>query len=149
MESSRFINFKGGVKVRKLVLNELPVYRADPPNERDNLVLVDRETGAENMSVGIGIYSKGQASEFHTHENEEEVMIYLKGKGVMKTSDGKVVEISKGDVTYVPKNESHKLTNTGDEDFVFLFIYSPMGPEKNIRTWDIVRELKYSFEDLG
>jgi len=134
--------------VKKFEIGKLPVYRAAPPNVRDNLVLVDGEVGSDGLSVGIGIYREGQSSEFHTHVSEEEVMIYLKGKGIMKTADGEEVELAAGDVTYVPGNESHKLINTGDEDFVFLFIYSPMGPERNIRKWDIVKDLNYSLEDL-
>lgn len=134
--------------MKKLAIGELPIYRAAAPNVRDNLVLVDAEVGAKGLSVGIGIYSNGQSSEFHTHETEEEVMIYLKGRGIMRTVDGEEVELSAGDVTYVPENESHKLINTGDSDFVFLFIYSPMGPERNIRKWDIVEAMNYSLEDL-
>ncbi len=134
--------------MKKIAIGELPVYRAAPPHVRDNLVLVDELVGAQNVSVGIGIYSKGQASEFHTHSGEEEVMIYLRGEGVMQTSDGEEVKLSEGDVTYVPADESHKLINTGDEDFVFLFIYSPGGPERNIRKWDTVEALNYSLEQL-
>lgn len=134
--------------MKKFEIGKLPVYRAAPPNVRDNLVLVDGEVGSDGLSVGIGIYRKGQSSEFHTHVSEEEVMIYLKGKGIMRTADGEEVELIAGDVTYVPGNESHKLINTGDEEFVFLFIYSPMGPERNIRKWDIVKDLNYSLEDL-
>jgi len=126
----------------------LPVYRAAAPNVRDNLLLVDAQDGAQNLSVGIGVYNKGNASEFHTHVNEEEVMIYLKGKGTMLKVDGEKVPLKEGDITYVPANEPHRLLNTGDEDFVFLFIYSPMGPEKNIRKWDIVEGLSISLSDL-
>ena len=38
--------------------------------------------------------------------------------------------------------------NTGDGEFVFLFIYSPMGPEKSIRQWDIVAGLSHALDDL-
>lgn len=134
--------------MKKLSIGKLPIYRAAAPNVRDNLILVDSMDGAKNLSVGIGVYNKGQASEFHTHENEEEVMIYLKGQGIMKLEDGSEVELTKGDITFVPANESHRLFNTGDGEFVFLFIYSPMGPEKNIRKWDIVEGQNYSLEDL-
>jgi len=134
--------------MKKLSLENLPVYRAAAPNVRDNLLLVDAQDGAQNLSVGIGVYNKGNASEFHTHVNEEEVMIYLKGKGTMLKVDGEKVPLKEGDITYVPANEPHRLLNTGDEDFVFLFIYSPMGPEKNIRKWDIVEGLSISLSDL-
>lgn len=134
--------------MKKLSIGELPVYRAAAPNVRDNLILVDGQDGAKNLSVGIGVYNKGQASEFHTHVNEEEVMIYLKGEGIMKMKDGTEVSLKKGDITFVPADEPHKLLNTGDSEFVFLFIYSPMGPEKNIRKWDIVDSLYITLEEL-
>ena len=134
--------------MKKMSIGKLPIYRAAAPNVRDNLILCDSECGAKNLSVGIGIYNKGQASEFHTHENEEEVMIYLKGNGKMVMEDGTEYLLEQGDVTYVPANEPHRLYNTGDNEFVFLFIYAPMGPEKNIRKWDIVPDEFYSFLDL-
>ena len=134
--------------MEKVTIGKLPIYRAAPPNVRDNLIVIDKEIGAKNLSVGIGIYSKGQASEFHVHSEEEEVMIYTKGKGIMKTIDGKEVELKEGDVTYVPAGEKHQLINTGDEDFVFLFIYTPAGPEKNIRKWNIVEDENYSIKEL-
>lgn len=70
--------------MKKLSIGALPVYRAAAPNVRDNLILVDAQEGAQNLSVGIGVYNKEQASEFHTHAGEEEVMIYLKGQGIMQ-----------------------------------------------------------------
>jgi quercetin dioxygenase-like cupin family protein len=115
---------------------------------RDNLILVDAQDGAENLSVGIGVYNKGQVSEFHTHADSEEVMIYLKGQGLMKMEDGTEVLLERGDITYVPADERHQLVNTGDGEFVFLFIYSPLGPEKKIRLWDIVPGLSRALDDL-
>ncbi|MDR2480273.1 MAG: cupin domain-containing protein [Treponema sp.] len=132
----------------KMSIGELPVYRAAPPNVRDNLVLVDSQTGAQKLSVGIGVYSKGQASEFHTHVNEEEVMIYLKGTGIMRMENGNEYPLQRGDITFVPANEPHKLLNTGDGEFVFLFIYSPQGPEVNIRKWDIIKDLHLTLDDF-
>jgi quercetin dioxygenase-like cupin family protein len=132
----------------KLSIEELPVYRAAPPNVRDNLVLVDSQNGAKNLSVGIGVYSRGQASEFHTHVKEEEVMIYLKGTGIMRMENGTEYPLKRGDITYVPADEPHKLLNTGDGEFVFLFIYSPMGPEVNIRKWNIVKDLCLTLDNF-
>lgn len=134
--------------MKKLSIGQLPVYRAKAPNVRDNLILVDGQDGAKNLSVGIGVYNRGQASEFHTHENEEEVMIYLSGEGIMKMEDGTEVSLKKGDITFVPAGEAHRLFNTGDGEFVFLFVYAPMGPERNIRNWDIVEGLHLTLDDL-
>lgn len=134
--------------MKKLSIGELPLYRAAAPNVRDNLLLVDAQDGAKNLSVGIGVYNKGQASEFHTHTNEEEVMIYLRGEGIMRMEDGTEVALQRGDITFVPADEPHKLLNTGDGEFIFLFVYSPMGPEKNIRKWDIVEGAHYTLDDL-
>jgi len=133
--------------MKKLSIDELPVYRAAPPNERNNVLLVDGQDGAKNLSVGIGAYSKGQASEFHVHAGEEEVMIYLKGCGEMELEDGTRTALAKGDVTFVPEGESHRLHNAGDEDFVFMFIYSPSGPERNIRKWNVLKDAQFTLEN--
>ena len=133
--------------MKKLSIGELPLYRAAAPNVRDNLVLVDGQDGAENASVGVGIYNRGQASEFHVHEGEE-TMIYLRGEGLMRFEDGTEVELKRGDITYVPGGEKHQLVNTGDGEFVFLFVYAPMGPERGIRKWDVVDGEHYTLDDL-
>ena len=134
--------------MKKLSIGKLPVYRAAEPNVRDNLILADGQDGVKNLSVGIGVYNKGQSSEFHVHEKEEEIMIYLKGYGIMRMEDGTEYPLERGDVTFVPAGERHKLINTGDGTFVFLFIYAPMGPEKNIRNWDIVKDFNLTIDDL-
>jgi quercetin dioxygenase-like cupin family protein len=134
--------------MKKLSIDELPVYRAAAPNVRDNLILVDAQDGAKNLSVGVGVYNKGQVSEFHTHVGAEEVMIYLKGEGLMKMEDGTEVRLERGDITFVPADEPHQLVNTGEGEFAFLFIYSPMGPERSIRQWDIVPNLSRVLDDL-
>lgn len=134
--------------MKKLSIGDLPVYRAAAPNVRDNLILVDAQDGAKNLSIGVGVYNPGQASEFHTHQREEEVMIYLSGSGKMVMEDGSEVLLQKGDITFVPEGEPHRLYNTGAGEFVFLFIYSPMGPENSIRKWDIVKDLHMNLTDL-
>lgn len=134
--------------MKKITIDELSLYRAAAPNVRDNLILVDSQDGAKNLSIGVGVYNKGQASEFHTHHNEEEVMIYFKGEGFMRMEDGTEVALKRGDITFVPANEPHKLINTGDGEFIFMFVYSPMGPEKNIRKWDTVNGVHLTLDDL-
>lgn len=134
--------------MKKLSIGELPLYRAAAPNVRDNLILVDAQDGAKNIAMGVGVYNKGQASEFHTHYNEEEIMVYLRGEGIMRMEDGTEVTLKRGDITFVPAGEAHRLFNTGDGEFVFLFVYSPMGPEKNIRKWDIVDGVHLTLDDL-
>ena len=134
--------------MKKLSIGELPLYRAAAPNVRDNLVLVDGQDGAKNVAMGVGVYNKGQASAFHTHYNEEEIMVYLRGEGIMRMEDGTEVALKRGDITFVPAGEPHRLFNTGEGEFVFLFVYSPMGPEKNIRKWDIVPGEHLTLDDL-
>ena len=75
-------------------------------------------------------------------------MVYLRGEGIMRMEDGTEVTLKRGDITFVPAGEAHRLFNTGDGEFVFLFVYSPMGPEKNIRKWDIVDGVHLTLDDL-
>lgn len=134
--------------MKKLSIGALPVYRAAAPNVRDNLILVDAQEGAQNLSVGIGVYNKEQASEFHTHAGEEEVMSTSRDRESCAWKTAARLELQRGDITYVPAGEAHKLLNTGEGEFVFLFIYSPMGPEKNIRKWETVEGLSLTLDDL-
>jgi mannose-6-phosphate isomerase-like protein (cupin superfamily) len=117
-------------------IDSLPLYEADSPNTRLNKILVDGEAcSAANLSVGIGIYRKGEGAEMHVHDGEEEVMVFTKGRGIIALETGTPVNIEPGTVTYVPPGEKHQIKNVGDDPLEFFFIYSPPGPERNIRKW--------------
>ena len=97
--------------------------RRDPP--RTSWILVSEKTvGAQNLAVGINETAPGSEVPLHEHVKEEEVMLFLSGRGVFVTEDGEI-PLEPGVCVYNPPGGKHKILNTGDEVLRFVWIYSP------------------------
>ena len=64
---------------------------------------------------------------FHAKETSSEVYLGLAGKGLIllqsRTGNSECLEMSKGDVIYVPPGWGHRTVNVGAEKLVFFFMY--------------------------
>lgn len=56
---------------------------------------------------------------YHEHHNESETYYILSGKGIY-SDNGTLRMVRAGDVTFTPDGKGHGLTNSGDEDLVFM-----------------------------
>src|SRR4030043_2205033 len=81
----------------------------------------------ENFTAGyVVIQPKGRIP-LHTHSNEE-MYIILKGAGRMRVGDEeKIVEAVSA--IYIEPNAEHLLQNTGGDEMIMIFVYSPPGME--------------------
>ena len=71
-----------------------------------------------------GLYSEvtlepGCSLGYHEHHNESETYYILSGKGIY-SDNGTLRMVKAGDVTFTPDGQGHGMTNTGDEDLVFM-----------------------------
>jgi len=97
--------------------------RRDPP--RTSWILVSEKTvGAKNLAVGINETAPGSMVPEHEHVSEEEVMLFLSGRGVFVTEDEEI-PLEPGVCVYNPPGGRHKILNTGDEVLRFVWIYAP------------------------
>jgi len=126
-------------------LEQIDLYEAEPPFTRLNKIMVDNiSVNNPPFSVGIGIYRQGEKAEMHAHAKEVEVMLFLKGSGIIRLPDGSDIELKPNRLLYFPPGEAHQIFNTGQEPLEFLFIYSPSGPEAGIRKWKTIAQRKSS-----
>ena len=56
---------------------------------------------------------------YHVHEKETELFCFVSGKGRVQDDD-KVIDVAAGDSMSTPSGHGHSVTNTGDEDLVFV-----------------------------
>lgn len=56
---------------------------------------------------------------YHEHHQESETYYIISGKGIY-SDNGTLRMVSAGDVTFTPNGMGHGLTNTGDENLVFM-----------------------------
>ncbi len=112
--------------VKVVKMDEIKGIKRDPP--RMSWILVSEKTvGAQNLAMGVNeTYPDGEVPE-HKHDNEEEVMFFLSGKGRFITKDEEI-DVEPGIVIYNPPGSKHKIINTGDEVLRFVWIYSPQLP---------------------
>ncbi len=62
---------------------------------------------------------------WHIHHGDGETYHILRGRGLY-SDNGRLIEISAGDTTYVGDGEGHSLVNTGDEalEAIALILYT-------------------------
>ncbi len=102
--------------------------RNEPIKKLDNaqrVVLVDKDTvGAEDITFAYCKFeAKTATHKKHTHQDAEEVIYILKGKGISGLDDAEV-EMQQGDTMFIPRGAVHWFYNPFDEPVEMLFIYT-------------------------
>ena len=94
-------------------------------NDSTRIVLVDRETaGAEDITFAwCRFEAKISSHKKHIHENAEEVIYILSGKGISGIGDSEA-EMCPGDTMFVPRGAVHWFYNPFDEPVEMIFIYT-------------------------
>ncbi len=95
-------------------------------------ILIDKEiSGAKNFSLLFNITNPNRDSEAHSHKQEHGFYM-LEGKGIMEM-EKRLYRVGPGTAIFVPPGVSHKLTCRGDIPLRYLVIYSPPGPELELK----------------
>jgi mannose-6-phosphate isomerase-like protein (cupin superfamily) len=85
--------------------------------------------GIEGISFCVEDMSPGRKMRIHKHLNNDELIFIHKGEGIL-TLDEESIEVKTGDVVFVPRGTWHGLDNTGQENLLMVFQYSPAGFEE-------------------
>ena len=99
-------------------------------------LLLDSQQGVKNIAIGTVIIEPKQRTVVHTREVEEVIFAY-KGETHVIT-DNAEYKLSEGDCIYIPAGIKHCHENKSDETIEQLFIFSPQGPEKEMRMLEII-----------
>ena len=83
-------------------------------------VLIKRLLNEKQLNGKCGLtLEPGCSLGYHEHHNESETYYILSGKGIY-SDNGTLRMVKAGDVTFTPDGQGHGMTNTGDEDLVFM-----------------------------
>jgi len=85
--------------------------------------------GVDGISFCVEDQSPGRKMRIHKHLNNDELIFIHKGEGTL-TLDEESIEVKTGDVVFVPRGIWHGLDNTGKENLLMVFQYSPAGFEE-------------------
>jgi mannose-6-phosphate isomerase-like protein (cupin superfamily) len=104
--------------MRKITIKDIPLGYSHNSIARKS-ILKKNDTLSKIESMNEAYLQPGEQVEAHSHEEAEEVFVFLTGVGEMKI-DNQIVEIINGDVILVQPHEVHILTNTGNEPMKFF-----------------------------
>ena len=99
-------------------------------NEFGNVKIVDSRNfpTSQNIAAGIVTVKPAGLREMHWHPNASEWQYWIKGKGRMTVfgaeENARTMDFSANDVGYVPAMAGHYIENTGDEDLIFLEMFT-------------------------
>jgi len=91
---------------------------------KEPLELTSVEVSVNKDKPGTGM------SFFHRHKDNEEVYIFVKGKGEMVIDDERF-EVKEGSVVKVNPEAKRSWWNTGDEDLLYIVIQGAQGSMPN------------------
>jgi mannose-6-phosphate isomerase-like protein (cupin superfamily) len=85
--------------------------------------------GVDGISFCVEDQNPGRKMRIHKHLNNDELIFIHKGEGTL-TLDKQSIQVKTGDVAFVPRGTWHGLDNTGNENLLMIFQYSPAGFEE-------------------
>jgi mannose-6-phosphate isomerase-like protein (cupin superfamily) len=85
--------------------------------------------GVDGISFCVEDQNPGRKMRIHKHLNNDELIFIHKGEGTL-TLDDQSIQVKTGDVAFVPRGTWHGLDNTGKENLIMIFQYSPAGFEE-------------------
>jgi quercetin dioxygenase-like cupin family protein len=102
-------------------------------------ILLDRNMTGGQMTIVRSAAEGGSASPVHVHAREDEIVVLLRGSGIIWVG-GSRYELSEGGVAYLPRNIPHAYRFTS-ETVDMLAVCTPAGTEDFFREagWDLSR----------
>lgn len=94
-----------------------------------NIKISKGKDGIDNISFCTEDIIPGRKLRIHKHLNNDELIFIHKGEGTF-TLDEQLIEMKTGSVIFVPRGVWHGLENTGKENLLMVFQYSPAGFEE-------------------
>ena len=88
--------------------------------------IIDKETvGSEALTYGLATFAwKTSFHKKHAHNDCEEIMYIVSGRGIGGVGDGPDVVFEPGDTIYAPKGVVHWMYNPFDEPCEMIWIYT-------------------------
>ncbi|MBN2336196.1 cupin domain-containing protein [Candidatus Bathyarchaeota archaeon] len=106
---------------RAIRLDEVPWRRNDDPRGWLNYKrLIWKETGSNDLCIGLGRLDPGKVLDLHHHQEDAEFYYVLEGNAKV-TIDEELIDATPGTAIYIPVAAKHKIVNDSDEKFVFLY----------------------------
>ena len=94
-------------------------------------IILDHVNGAKNLAMGIVKIESKSSTPYHCRDVEE-VIYVLEGESIIKTRTDEYF-ITTGETILIPAGIEHCHINNGVRELKQIYIFSPQGPEKELR----------------
>lgn len=86
-------------------------------------LITSDNVGAQQTVFGITVFPPGAKHDIHRHPHAEETEYLVEGSGIARVGDDDV-EMTAGDIVFVPKDDYHGFVNTSEtERAVMVWCY--------------------------
>ncbi len=107
-----------------------PILRAHPDaevltDERCHIIELSNSPDDPEMSIARARVEPGVTTRWHRVADTLERYVILDGTGRMEVGDLPPQDVTAGDVVLIPPSCRQRITNTGEDDLVFLAICTP------------------------
>jgi mannose-6-phosphate isomerase-like protein (cupin superfamily) len=102
-------------KVTVIELNDKPEYQR----------LLAGQPQTYGMRAGRVYLDRGKSCGSHSTKENEEILVFLSGRGELLIADKNSYQIGEGKVCYIPPQTIHDVKNTGSEPLVYIYCVAP------------------------
>ena len=117
-------------------LQEIPIYKADPPRERTlHLIFSPQiDPGIKDCTVLMAnLVPRTGRSGLHSH-SVDEIMYIVSGEGEI-FQDGETIKLEPGTAIYAPAGTEHETKNFGEKPLEILCTYIPSLSDEQIEEY--------------
>jgi quercetin dioxygenase-like cupin family protein len=82
-------------------------------------------TGSGRITILVQNYRPGGVHKIHSHDDTEQIFFVYEGNGKFLLGE-EWIDISKGDLVYVPRNTVHAAKNSSDSIMILIFMSIPL-----------------------
>jgi len=94
-----------------------------------NIKIPKAKDGIDSISFCVEEMEPGRKMRIHKHLNHDELIFIHQGEGTFILGE-QSIEVKTGTVAFVPRGNWHGMYNTGKENMLMVFQYSPAGFEE-------------------
>lgn len=111
--------------MKKYTIHEEEVKAVSLPGREHKMIIgPDNFCESTKMCFGVADFPANQHAPAHVHEEQEEILYVLKGRGEMYF-DNELEKIEEGTCIFVPPKVVHSINNTSDEVLKVVYVFSP------------------------
>ena len=106
--------------------SEKKVRMIDLRNDVEYQSLLDGRPETSGLRAGRVYLQAGESCGQHNTERNEEVLVFLSGRGLAVIGNNCCYEVGEGKVSYIPPDTVHDIKNTGNQPLIYVYCVAPV-----------------------